>query len=719
MRSHVDDLGSLTDEQGALRRVATLVAGGAEPEKVFATVTEEVGRLLPVSVAIMGRYESDGTITCVAAWGAAAARFPVGSRSKLEGENLVTIVLQTGRPARVENFAHASGPIGVAGRRSGFHSAVGAPIVVEGSLWGVITVGSTMASQSLPPHTEARLESFTELVATAIANAESHTGLAQLAEEQAALRRIATLVAGGAAQQDVFSAVSQEVARLLPVDFADIGRYEADGTVTVVSAWGKAVDRFSVGTRWPLGGKNLSTIVARTGRVARMNSYADASGPIGVASRETGVRSGVATPIMVEGRLWGVMPADSTLEQPLPANMEARLGSFTELVATAIADAESRSALARLAEEQAALRRVATLVARGASPEEVFAAVVTEVGHLLDVDLVSLGRYEPEGTLTFVATLGGAGDPFPAGSQQKLGGNNLGTMVFETGRSARVDRYAEASSGPLGVGVRAAGIRSSVGTPIMVEGRLWGVVAAGTTRKVPLPPDAEDRLASFTDLVATAVGNVQSRAALVASRARIVAAVDESRRRIERDLHDGAQQRLVHAVIVQKLALRALSHGEADAGTLMAEALRHSEQAKAELQELAHGILPSALTRGGLRAGVEALVSRISLPVSVDVPGERLPEGVEATAYFVVSEALTNVVKHARAAGAQVTALVDRGELRVEVRDDGIGGARGGHGTGLGGLEDRVTALGGRLLLESKPGEGTRVCALVPVPEPA
>src|SRR5207244_160411 len=164
---------------------------GAAPERGVAAVTEEVGRLLPVDVAIMDRYETDGTITCVAAWGAPAALFPVGSRSKVEGENLVTIVLETGRPARVEHFAHASGPIGIAGRRSGFHSAVGAPIVVEDSLWGVMTVSSTVANRPLPPDIEARLESFTELVATAIANAESRTGLAQLAEEQAALRRVA------------------------------------------------------------------------------------------------------------------------------------------------------------------------------------------------------------------------------------------------------------------------------------------------------------------------------------------------------------------------------------------------------------------------------------------------------------------------------------------------------------------------------------------------
>jgi signal transduction histidine kinase len=230
-----------------------------------------------------------------------------------------------------------------------------------------------------------------------------------------------------------------------------------------------------------------------------------------------------------------------------------------------------------------------------------------------------------------------------------------------------------------------------------------------------MPADTEARLGDFTELVATAIANADSHAALAASRARIVAAADESRRRIERDLHDGAQQRLVHAVIVLKLARRSLAHADANSVQLVAEALRHAEQANAELRELAHGILPAALTRGGLCAGVEALVSRFSLPVSLDMTVERLPAGVEATAYFVVSEALTNVVKHARANAAAVTAQVQGGHLRVEIRDDGIGGARGGPSTGLGGLEDRVSALNGRLVLESPSGGGTRVCALLPV----
>jgi signal transduction histidine kinase len=367
-----------------------------------------------------------------------------------------------------------------------------------------------------------------------------------------------------------------------------------------------------------------------------------------------------------------------------------------------------------LAEEHASLQRVAMLVARGVSPEEVFAAVTDEVGRLLPVDFAHMGRYEPDGTITVLAASGSTVDDFPVGRRWGLGGKNLATIVHETGRPGRIDGYPDAS-GPLGLTGRELGIHASTGTPIIVEGQVWGVVIAGCTVEQALPADIEARLGSFTELVAMAIANAESRAALAASRARIVAAADQSRRRIERDLHDGAQQRLVHAVIVLKLALRAVLSADADAGELVAEALRHAEQANFELRELAHGILPAALTRGGLRAGVEALVSRVSLPVSVEVSVARLPTGVEATAYFVVSEALTNVVKHAHADGARVTARVERGELHVEVRDDGVGGARCGDSSGVGGLEDRVSALDGRLVVESPWGGGTSVLAVLPV----
>jgi signal transduction histidine kinase len=503
--------------------------------------------------------------------------------------------------------------------------------------------------------------------------------------------------------------------QLLPVDYAGLARYEADGTATAVAARGTS--HFPVGSSMALGGNNTATLVFETGRPIRIDGYAEASGPMGDTARARGVRSSVAAPIIVEGRLWGTIGAGSTGDQPLPSDTEARLADFTEMAAAAIANTESRSGLARLAQEQAALRRVATLVARGTAPEDVFAAVVDEVGQLLGAEIAGMGRYESDESLTFVADWGEL-SPFKAGSRLMLGGNNLGTIVFKTGRSARIDSYANASSGPLGEGVKGAGIRSSVATPIIVEGRLWGLIVAGSFHEQPLAPGSEARLAGFTEFVAMAIANAENRAALTASRARLVAAADESRRRIERDLHDGGQQRLVHAVIVLKLALRALSSGAPNAEELVSEALRHAEQANTELRELAHGIVPDPLRRGGLRTGVQALVSGLSLPVKVDVSVDRLEASLEATAYFVVSEGLTNAVKHARAARAEVTARVQDGELRVEVRDDGVGGARADQTSGLGGLADRVSALGGRLVLESPPGAGTRLCAQLPVSGP-
>jgi signal transduction histidine kinase len=541
--------------------------------------------------------------------------------------------------------------------------------------------------------------------------------LRELGEEQAALRRVATLVAGGAAPEAVFAAVTEEVARLLVAEMSNMVRYEPDGSFTIVGSVGVLRKHWPIGSRWPLGGKNTTTLVFETARPARIETFDEASGEHLERVGDVGLGSGVAVPIIVEGRLWGVIGVAMTRAKPLPADTEARLSSFTELVAMAIANAESRAGLARLAEEQAALRRIATLVARGTPPEEVFAAVVEEVGQLLSgvsVDYAGMARYEPDGAVTVLAT-GGSTDFVPVGTRLTPGELKLGTIVFETGRPARVDNYADAS-GPFVIAPHEMGVRSAIAAPLIIEDRLWGVVAAGSTLGQPLPVDAEARLGDFTELVAMAIANAESRAAVAASRARIVAAADESRRRIERDLHDGAQQRLVHTVIVQQLALRALHNGDANVGELMAEALEHAEQANYELSELAHGILPSVLTREGLRSGVQALVSRMSLPVSVDVAVERLSAGVEATAYFVVSEALTNVVKHARANAAAVTARVDGGVLQLEIRDDGVGGAHVRDSTGLHGLEDRVSALDGRLIVESPPGQGTRVSAALPLP---
>jgi signal transduction histidine kinase len=234
------------------------------------------------------------------------------------------------------------------------------------------------------------------------------------------------------------------------------------------------------------------------------------------------------------------------------------------------------------------------------------------------------------------------------------------------------------------------------------------------TESEMLPDGIEDRLAEFTELVGTAISNIQARSDLAASRARIAAAADAERRRVVRDLHDGAQQRLVHTIITLKLAQRAFQEDRGDAPELVTEALRHAEEATTELRELAHGILPSALASGGLRAGMEALASRMSVPVENDVSVDRLPAAVEATAYFVVAEALTNVTKHSDAGRATVTATIDDGTLRIRVRDDGVGGAQP-DGSGLLGLADRLAVLDGRLEVQSPAGGGTLVTADIPL----
>jgi signal transduction histidine kinase len=371
---------------------------------------------------------------------------------------------------------------------------------------------------------------------------------------------------------------------------------------------------------------------------------------------------------------------------------------------------QAQNELRRLAKEQSALRRVATLVAQTVPTSELFEAVTREVGLHCEAEMARMERFESDGTVTALAAWSRSGErQLAVGTRFALEGTSIAAQVYETGRPARVDTFAGAS-GPIAREAQAAGIRSSVGCPIVVAGRPWGVIAASPTRDTPFPPNTESRIADFTELVATAVANAEARTELVASRARVLAAGDEARRRIARDLHDGAQQALVHTIVTLKLA----QGDDEGAGKLVEEALEQAEQANGELRELAHGLLPSVLIRGGLAAGVEALVSRARVPVSVEVLSERLPPAIEASAYFVVAEALTNVAKHSGAERADVRVWADDGELHIDVRDDGVGGARP-DGSGLVGLSDRVAALGGRLRVESPPGRGTSIGATMPL----
>ena len=704
----------LTGEQAALRRVATLVAQSASPEKVFAAVTAEAGRLLEAHQATMSRYSPDGTVV-VAAWGEAGAAFPVGSRWSLGGRNAPTLVFETGQPARTDDYADASDLITQAARSHGLRSLVGVPISVEGHLWGVMLVGSTR-DEPLPPCTELRLAAFTELAATAVANAQARVDLRGFADEQAALRRVATLVARGTPPGKVFATVAEEAGRLLGADFTFLSRYGAAQVATIVGAWARTgtAGALSAGSRWRIGGRNLHTMVFRTRERTRIDDYTRTLGPIAAAARGVGVRSAVAVPISVEGRLWGVMIVGSLREEPLPAGTEAKLAGFTELAATAIANMQARVELRGFADEQAALRRVATLVAHGAPPEEVLAAVTEEAGRLLGAQHAMMSRYGSQGATTSAAwsrTKHG----FAIGTQWILGGQNLHTIVFQTHRPARIDDYTGAS-GPGAEAHKLLGIQSGVGVPISAGGHLWGVMIVGSTRQEPWPAGTEAKLAGFTELAATAIANAESQAALAASRARIVATADQTRRRIERDLHDGAQQRLVSLALVLREAQLAVPSGAGALAQQLGEAVTEVTCVLEELRETARGLHPAILAEGGLRPALAALARRSAVPVRLDVQvAGRLPEQAEIAGYYVAAEALTNTAKHAHASAVDVQVAATEDVLRVHVSDDGLGGADFANGSGLIGLRDRIEALGGQIWLHSPPGAGTALGITLPL----
>jgi signal transduction histidine kinase len=370
--------------------------------------------------------------------------------------------------------------------------------------------------------------------------------------------------------------------------------------------------------------------------------------------------------------------------------------------------------LERLLKEQAALRRVAMLVARDAPARVIFESVCEEVAAVLGVTTTNLVRYEDDGTASVVGAWAQEGAPLmPVASVPlPLDGGTVAPRVRRSGRTVRIDDYGGLDDA-LARRLRDVGIRSAVGAPIVVAGRLWGAVIAADARPYHLPADAEQRLSTFAQLITDALANTDAREQLAASRARILKAGDEERRRLGRDLHDGAQQQLVSAVISLQLAQKRWSDG-GRARQLVDDALEHAQAAIGDLRELAAGIHPSVLTDRGLHAALETLGSRAPVPVELitQLP-DRLPMSVETTAYFLVAEALTNVGKYARASRASVTARVAGDELDIEVLDDGVGGANPAAGSGLRGLADRVAALQGTLDVTSPPGRGTRIHARI------
>jgi PAS domain S-box-containing protein len=545
--------------------------------------------------------------------------------------------------------------------------------------------------------------------------------LRKLADEQAALRRVAMLVADEAAPDVIFASVAEEIARILMADRCAIGRFEADDSMTVVAYWTNEEARVPVGTRIGLQGDGVTAAVRESRRPILIDDHEAFSGPLVDYARTLGSlpRSTVAAPVFVEGRVWGSIFA-STMAVEIADGTESRVVDFAELVATTIANAKSRAELAAseararaLANEQAALRRVATLVAQGASPEELFSAVALEVAGVIDIPVVGVSRYEADGTFTI---LGIAGETnFTFGSRWPVEEEGIAGMIRATGRPSRRDDYTS-MPGPLGDALREDLMVSTLGVPIVVEGSIWGFMIAAAKPGRPIPTDTEERLARFTELVATAVSNATTRSELIASRARIVAAGDEARRRIERNLHDGTQQRLVALGLDVETLRDSIPADQQDARSSLERIRQELEAVLEDVRELSHGLHPALLSQAGLGPSLRALARRSPIPVKLDVSvSERPSESIETAVYYVISETLANAAKHACASEVSVVLTTSGSKIRAVIEDDGRGGAEVSAGSGLVGLIDRIEALGGRLALDSPPGRGTRISIEMPL----
>ena len=431
---------------------------------------------------------------------------------------------------------------------------------------------------------------------------------------------------------------------------------------------------------------------------------------------ELGIESAYAVPLLAADGAYighlGVMDAGTA--GPSSAERDV-LRILASRAAVELERRRAESALERAADEQASLRRIATLVAQGTAPETLLEAVTFEVGRLFDADAANIARFEEGGIRIMGAWSEGETATPPTDELLPLDGDTVSAKVLRTGRPARLDSY-EGVDGALADRIRGLGIRAAIAAPVTVEARLWGSVTAWRRGEEPFPPGAEARLGAFAELFGLAVVNAEAHEQLAASRARLAEAGVAERRRLERNLHDGAQQRLV----MLALTLRMLeSRVEGEAAAMLHEASAELATALEELREIARGIHPAVLTDRGLIAAIRALVARAPLPVDLEAGVHvRLTPAVEACGYYVVAEALTNVAKYAQASAATVRASENEGMLWVEVEDDGVGGAEAAPGSGLSGLADRVEALGGILRVRSTPGEGTLVRAEIPSRRP-
>lgn len=671
MKQVPQDSEVLAAELAALRNTAGLIAQGTPAVVVLESVARHVAASVGADFLEILQFEGHDRPMVVGAWAARRDRMVDLDRWPLAVDDLARNLFGARAPVR-EDHPHAvhDTASSITRHRHGVTSSVGVPVPFQDHAWGAILVHSA-GDRPLAPETGRLLADFTELVTSAVANSTARAAVTELAADQAALLRVAELVAREAPTDEVFAAVAEELGRLLGAPGAEMLRHEANGATTFLARWG---------------------------------------------SLEAGLPT-VGVPILVAGRVWGALVVGSVRDSPLPADTDRRMAKFADLVAVALANLESREALRALADEQAALRRVATVVAREEWPVT-SATIVREVAVLLDAKGAVMLRYEPDETITVLAAWGAPDMTAYVDQRLPFQGDNTAAEVWRTRRPARQEDFDYAVGG-LAELSRREGITCAVASPVIVENQLWGAIVVVTSGPERLPDDTEARMGQFTELLATAIGNMKSRSELVASRARIVQTADRTRRRFERDLHDSIQQRLVSIaldlhVVEQSLPADLESSRARLAGvaTQLADTLEH-------LRELSRGLHPAILSEGGLAPAVRALARRSPVPAQLRIePLPRMADPVEVAAYSVVSEALANAGKHAGATRVEVELRCRDGHLEVTVTDDGRGGADPARGSGLTGLVDRAEVLGGSVRVRSPKGRGTTLVATFPLAAP-
>jgi PAS domain S-box-containing protein len=656
--------------------VARLLAEAVSEEDAHPRLLAAIGESLGWDAGALWRPD-DGALRCVVTW-RGPAPFVRTSRdlALAPGEGLPGRVWASGEPTWIPDIgADPNFPRGEVAAHAGLHAAFCFPI--RGSA-GVLAVAEFLAGE--------RREPDRDLLATM-------TSLGG---------RIGQCVERWRAEDRLRESEERKTA-ILNAAFDCIVTMDAEGRVMEVN---QATERTFGYAASEMVGRDLAELIIP---------------PELREPHRRGVERYVATG---EGRMVGhpvelpAMRADGSQFPVEIAITRPRLSGrpiFTGYLRDVTDRRRDERALRSLVEEQAALRRVATTVASEADQERVSAVVTEEVGRLLGANTSNMVRFEPDGS-GLVTGGWSRGDVrnVPVGMRVALDGPTVAARIMHSGRPERVDSY-EGLTGTTADLLRELGFRASVGAPIRLGGRLWGAVLVSTVDDQPFPEGSEQRIANFAELVGIALANAEARQELAASRARIVEAGDAERRRLERNLHDGAQQRLVALSLALRVCERKLEQGDEEAGELLRRARDELADALAELRELARGIHPAVLTDHGLVPALEMLAERADVPVEVCAPlAERLPQPVEAAAYYIVAEALTNASKHAQASQVRVDVLRSDHSVLVAVADDGVGDADQSRGSGLRGLRDRVEALGGELAVESPAGAGTTLTARLP-----